>query len=77
MKEYKIQMRFESKCNGEWVHARQPWGGCDPHPYTDYKQAMLAMYRLEGNWEENSFGHEIPVEYRIISRKVTEWEPMI
>ena len=75
MKEYKIQMRFESKYEGKWVSARQPFGGYAGQPYEDFEQARLAMYRLESAWDKNSFGHEAPVDFRVVFRTVTEWGP--
>lgn len=76
MKEYKIQMRFESKYGGEWVSARQPFGGYMGQPYEDKDNATVAMHNLAGAWDKNSFGHEAPVDFRIISRNVTPWEPV-
>ena len=76
MKEYKIQMCFEGRYDGNWVSALQPFGGYAGNPYDDFEQAKLAMYRLAYAWGKNSFGHEPPVDFRIISRNVTPWEPV-
>ena len=56
--------------------ARTPFGAFVGHTYSDLEKAKVAMGRLGMQWEkENTFNHEPPADYRIVSREVTHWKP--
>ena len=77
MKEYKIQMRFDSKHEGKWVTATQPWGAVLCYSHTSAVEAQRTIGRAISNWNEPTWkSKEQPVEFRILSREVSEWEPL-
>ena len=75
MKEYGIQMRFEIKHSGKWVTASNTMG-TGYAIYTTKEGAERRMNEFKAEWATvDPMKKEPPIDFRIISRTVSEWEP--
>lgn len=76
MKEYKIEMKFASWFEVEWIHPFYPHDTFARQIHDSYEHAAEAVEMLKKVWAEHSHGLEQPSEYRILCRTVSEWEPV-
>lgn len=77
-KEYLVQMCFKTLGGGNWVNGFNSIGSGVCHPCDSIEGARTHLKAIKESWEKQAKRvpqtKELPVEFRIASRLVSEWE---
>jgi hypothetical protein len=72
-----IEYTMQMKVAGEWKHARVPTGQPYRRNTTDISIVKADIERYKVEWRKNwNHNPEVPTDFRIVSRMVSDWQPV-